>query len=787
MILPMIADWFNTTMAFLFIAMIDTVCYGLLSVAYNIFYAVAQIDLFGGGTAGQLLYTEITKRLYMILSIIMIFVFAYQLIMLIVNPDGKSKGASSQVVKDTLLSIVLLIVLPLIYRYMSMFQFHVLENNTIPAIILGTNGGSETENPGKSVATMVLVSFFHPNGTTYNTFYDENGKIRSDAEEQCLADTEAEDGEEHPTTCEHYIEALESWTEKAGVTALTTGDKKLRHWVGDTMTYTWILSSVAALAIAWVFFLYAIDIGVRAVKLGVLQLISPVPVILKIFPNTKKSYETWFNHMKKTYLELFIRVAIIFFALEIVKLIPVFIGIIFESQSSSVAGPFTKCVATVILIFGILKFGQEAPGLFKEIFSTGGNLFSGLKLNPLDPKSRITDNKAAMWGIGKGAAAVGGAKSQYTRTKSLLDDKSINAENQKHGFRNALLSMPSALRGIATGLKQKDTTPTDITGAALKQTVVKGADAANKQYDDSTKLQKKTERLGEYIRHATPDGTPDSVETPRDVSGWANIKGYMSDWKTAREEIHDDKMKEKRLAKEQYQKRISGEYSSTNSTAESLTKIVDGLKALKSKTDDKTKSLTKEIDELQRIINSSTVRTNPGEFNKRIPDRREYADEAAYEMAKDMYKAEFESHLRRQEEFKKFEEATAMLAQKKIDRNEKIATELSSSAESRKFATEQLTQILDEIRKSPVELKNAKNEKYEDKVRDLIDTVSNPNATLSADDAKSISTMIDELSKSMVYTKGSDELNKQKTSNLNAAPKADSASKPASGGSGDKK
>ena len=172
MIFPMIADWLNNAVMLLFIGWIDTVCYGLLMVAYNIFYAVAQLDLFGGGSAGTLLYETITQRLYMILSIVMVFIFAYQLIMLIIDPDGKGKGAMSQVVKDTLISIILLIVLPLVYRYMAMFQFHVLENGTIPAIIMGTNGGS-SGNPGKNVAGMVLISFFHPNGTVYNTFFDE--------------------------------------------------------------------------------------------------------------------------------------------------------------------------------------------------------------------------------------------------------------------------------------------------------------------------------------------------------------------------------------------------------------------------------------------------------------------------------------------------------------------------------------------------------------------------------------------------------------------------------------
>ena len=41
----------------------------------------------------------------MVLSVVMVFIFAYQLIMLVIDPDGKGKGAMSQVVKDTLISL----------------------------------------------------------------------------------------------------------------------------------------------------------------------------------------------------------------------------------------------------------------------------------------------------------------------------------------------------------------------------------------------------------------------------------------------------------------------------------------------------------------------------------------------------------------------------------------------------------------------------------------------------------------------------------------------------------
>ena len=88
--------------AFLFIELLDTAVYAILATAYNIFNAVSKLNLFGGGTAGEELYNTITSRFYSVLSIIMIFVFAYQLIMMIIDPEGKEQKASGTFVKDTL-------------------------------------------------------------------------------------------------------------------------------------------------------------------------------------------------------------------------------------------------------------------------------------------------------------------------------------------------------------------------------------------------------------------------------------------------------------------------------------------------------------------------------------------------------------------------------------------------------------------------------------------------------------------------------------------------------------
>ncbi|MCH5167620.1 MAG: hypothetical protein J1F35_07020 [Erysipelotrichales bacterium] len=786
MVFPMIGSWFFNTMTDLFIGLLDTVCYGLLTVAYNIFYAVAQIDLFGGGTAGQTLYTEITKRLYMIISIIMVFVFAYQLIMLVIDPDGKGKGASSQVVKDTLFSIILLIVMPLIFRYMAMFQFHVLENNTIPAIILGNNGqDSENDNPGKNVAIMVLISFFHPNGTTYNTFFDENGDIRGDAVELCNQETEEEDGKSHDKTCNLYVESLADIKGKAGVKALTWNEKKLRHWVGDTMTYTWVISSVAALAVAWVFFLYAIDIGVRAVKLGVLQLISPIPVILRIFPNTKKSYEAWINQMKKTYLELFIRIAIIFFALEIVKLIPVFIGIIFSSQNSSVAGPFTKCVATVILILGILKFGQDAPALFKELFSVGGNLLSGVKLNPLPnhAKDRLTENKALMWSAGKANAMVGAWKSEFHRQNQANRHAQLDATNDPHAIRSGLKAMPFALRGVVAAAKQKKTALTDVSLDAIRQAQITGANAANKNFNDNDKLKEYSENTVEYLKNKALIGKSGSSLPERAKNQALNTLSYVGSNVGSFKDDVVGNIKDASKERKDFKNIIYTDSAANNQTDESLTSIINVLKNLKDTTKDKTKDLTTQIEDLQKIVNTSTVRTDPGTFNVQRPKIGNYANKDAYDRAMESYNKQFEEFQKNKEAFNKYDQAKKLIDQAKSQRNDKVASVLMGTPAGQQYTINALNKALEQMQKSPMDLIDKNGVDMKDTIQSLLTKASHKDANgnldpqLSGADIKAMNDIITQLTDTRTMTSALKQQQQDSASSF--------SSQSSSGGSGD--
>ena len=413
------------TLGSIFIGMFDAVAYTLVSMSYRIFLAVSELDLFGGGTAGAALYEMFTKKMYLVLSVVMLFIFAYELILLLINPDGDGTKKTTGLLKDFVISIALVVVLPVVFKYMTVFQLHVIKNNTIGALVLGTAPTSSNTDEtayGDSIGMVVLMAFYHPQGAGYDSFFETTGEFKGI--DQAVADCEA-GGEASHDTCQLWAEALDKWNTKMQNSGLAfagrndiTNNNDLVNTLGDSdgSEYMWILCTGCGILVAWFFISYAIDLGTRAVKLGVLEIISPIPVMFNAIPKMKKSFETWKGELIKTYVELFVRLAIIFFIVKLCTLVPEFVEIIFKDSMTGVKGDFlVKAITMVVLILGLLKFAKEAPELFKSLFDNGGGLFKGLNFKP-GVKGRIESNEYAM----KGMSAVTGARSGLKNSSSTL-------------------------------------------------------------------------------------------------------------------------------------------------------------------------------------------------------------------------------------------------------------------------------------------------------------------------------------------------------------------------------
>ncbi len=443
-------------LALVFIGVFDSVAYTLVSLSYRIFLLVTELDLFGGGTGGATLYDIFTRKVYLVLSVVMLFIFAYQLILLLINPDGDGTKKTTGLLKDFTISIALIVVLPTIFKYMTVLQLHILHDNTIGALVLGTAPNTSTSSEttyGDSIAMTVLLAFYHPEGAGYETFFDTLGNFKGiDQSVQDCVDV----GEASEDTCRLWAEALERWNSKIEdrwiFTKINTitNSFAIQNTIGEDngSYYMWIISTGCAMIVAWFFISYAIDLGTRAVKLGFLEIIAPIPVMFNAVPKMKKSFDTWKSELIKTYVELFARLAVIFFVVKLCTLVPEFVSVIFHDSMNEVKGDLVlRGITMVILILGLLKFAKEAPELFKALFDNGGGLFKGLNFKP-GVKSRIESNEYGMKGISMATGAIsGGAGAAWKRWKQAGGSK----DNVSAG--NVLAGLSAAPRGVLTGIK----------------------------------------------------------------------------------------------------------------------------------------------------------------------------------------------------------------------------------------------------------------------------------------------------------------------------------------------
>lgn len=463
---------------------INSMVYSIIELLYRVFVAVANVNLFS-----QEVFDKIIKRVYIVMGVAMLFIFAYNLVLMIINPDDKKgTGQMTKMIKETIISLVLIVLLPTIFNYMSIFQRHVLDSNILGQIILGDVGGATSKDEittycekyknytiigektdiGKrkfnwsyvaggttvgalfggvgaaiggggglivsladyfsqeskdandelykgcllfnaksassrgaaTIAPTIYSAFYHP--TNYGYFecadFIENGVGKYDSYTTNYI-KENEDKE----MCSYYYYVVNMAKFTGSISAFNNEEyfyNKVKKDDG-TFEFNYMLALVAGVLALYMFACYTMSIGVRVAKLGFLQIISPIAVMMRIIPKKKEAiYDKWQKMLLETYLDVFIRLTIIYFSLFAISLVPDVIHSLAVDE-----GGFAWLLACVVVILGILKFAQDAPGLFKDFFGGSGSF--ALKR----PKKQFQENKlgsAALGLVGGGLSSAAG-------------------------------------------------------------------------------------------------------------------------------------------------------------------------------------------------------------------------------------------------------------------------------------------------------------------------------------------------------------------------------------------
>lgn len=410
--------WFTDLIRTLF-GTLDSIIYNFVNYEYVTFVNISQLTLLNNED-----FSVFAERIYALIGVFMLFKLAFSLLGMLVNPDSvnDSKQGLGKIIQRILISLVLLVLVPYIFEYAYKVQTIILEQNILANIVLGGSYNSEDdanktreeilaerqdafENGGKQMGFAVLSAFLSPK-------YDALAIPESDKEnaKKIL-------GEElYNDAYTPYLEARKEMDVDKLLDLKNEKDSDGEY----VFTYNYFISTIAGVFVAWVMLMFCLEVGIRMVKLTFLQLIAPVPVLSYIDPKTGKVFSSWTKECIKTYLDVFLRLLIIFFVIFILSII-IKDGIfnVYRYQYDTASNAITMneyrptLIETALIVIGFLLFAKEAPRLIMDIL--GVNRKNEFTMNPF---SKLQSVPGLGWAgsqlAGRTAGALTAAKNDQT-------------------------------------------------------------------------------------------------------------------------------------------------------------------------------------------------------------------------------------------------------------------------------------------------------------------------------------------------------------------------------------
>lgn len=403
---------------------IDSVVFWFVKLISQVFFLVVDTNMEGQAITTKI--NELMDRIYIILGVGMLFFVAYKIICLMTDPDKISNdGADSMqgIVKNVVLSVIMLSLIPTAFNYLMQFQSRVVSTNVIGSIILGTSNNSSDDNnirkTGAKVALSIYSSFYYP--------VDENGKIYTyfDCGGRYPEAPNTPSGV--PDICETYVKKYDDAMNSEGIKEFIVDEELNQALVDGEMEHIAIIPVLAGAYAVWLYLVFTLDIATRAIKLLFYRLIAPIPVMMRITKPVGGAFTRWINDVVKTYLSLFIRLIIINFSLFTINLI-VSLDLSELFPSSNSATGLAVLLAKVAVLLGILQFAKDAPKMVEELFGV-----EHIDTSVAGMKNRLNENEyAKRAAVAGGALGLGGARAGWNAIQGRFNKKSDQyAERQK--------------------------------------------------------------------------------------------------------------------------------------------------------------------------------------------------------------------------------------------------------------------------------------------------------------------------------------------------------------------
>lgn len=409
--------------------LLDIAVYSLANFIYEIFCAVATSTIIKSDTI-----KSFTERIYVIVGVFTLFKVGFTFLKYIVNPDQMtdSKVGYNKLIWNITIALVLLVSIPTLYDFAMRAQASILKSNIIPKIMLGKETGSNSSmrQAGKDIVYTTLSAFIVPNydvtdsegkyvvleqvgaekakacfnmelnGTVANVadypgIYTYKMVKKPGSEETEMTYTLTDDcntafGSIAESSIIERYKTVVSNKDYIGLIDIATSSKmndEIQEAAGKSgffnfqiyfLKYTCIISTLVGLFLCFIFVSYTFDVAIRAIKLGFLILISPIPVLSMINPEkgARGMLSEWWKMTFITYIDLFIRIASIFFVIFVINNVDL-IGTV-SQEYGFVVGLF----AWVFIIIGALLFAKQLPELLSKLIPGMDSIVKG-GINPL--------------------------------------------------------------------------------------------------------------------------------------------------------------------------------------------------------------------------------------------------------------------------------------------------------------------------------------------------------------------------------------------------------------------
>ena len=434
-------------------SLFDYVSYFFLSYSYQLFFNIARLNFLDAETI-----FNVISRIQLVVGVFMMFQLAMTVIKGIINPASftdKKTGFGNVLMRIAVSLTLLAMLVPLnipsprneyekqinnngiLFGTLYSLQRRVLANNTIGRLIFGndntdyTSSSSDDESlftTGNKFTTTVVKAFYVLN-------VDENGDF------VCASEPEWEEVyEDTDTNYAKIIYMATAHCDSSGTASgilgiisqvgIATGHYEIAYPAAIAEYFTSeesyvvtmfpIVSAIAGFILAGIFVIMAYEVALRALKLAALQLMAPIPIISYMDPKGGKdgAFNSWVKLLTSTYLDLFIRLAVIYFAMDIITMLMAkmddVIATMWSANDSVVVNIFIVHDTFVIIAISVLVFALKAPKFFKQMLGIkddGGHFFSTLGD-----------------AIGIGATALGMAGSFASSRQASYDADEANAK-----------------------------------------------------------------------------------------------------------------------------------------------------------------------------------------------------------------------------------------------------------------------------------------------------------------------------------------------------------------------